>query len=159
MKSWSHPTSPTLEYNQEPLILPLHYSPNFPTLPPNYPPVFPNLPPRYPPTSLTLPPHCSPTFPTLPPDYPPTFTTLSAHYSPTFLPQHPPNNKQNTNVLPLGRQGKYVWLIVRHLLMKAGWWDAPLALQDLAEVISMTLIMGGSPFCFYGSSLAVKFLP
>ena len=32
---------------------------------------------------------------------------------------------QNGNVLSLGRQGKYVWLTVRHPLMKAEWWDAP----------------------------------
>ena len=35
----------------------------------------------------------------------------------------------------LGRQGKYVWLIVRQLPIKSGWWDAPLALRDSAEVI------------------------
>ena len=36
-----------------------------------------------------------------------------------------------------GRQGKDVWLTARQLLMKAGWWDAPFALQDLAETIFM----------------------
>ena len=36
----------------------------------------------------------------------------------------------------LGGKGKHVWLIVRQLPMKAGWWDDPLALQDLA--VSMT---------------------
>ena len=36
----------------------------------------------------------------------------------------------------LGRQGKHVWLIVRQL-PKTSWWDAPLALQDLAEAICM----------------------
>ena len=30
---------------------------------------------------------------------------------------------------------KHVWLIVRHSPMKAGWWDAPLALRDLAKAI------------------------
>ena len=42
---------------------------------------------------------------------------------------------QNSNLLSLGRQDKQVWLIVRQPLMKAGWWDAPLALCDLAEAI------------------------
>ena len=32
--------------------------------------------------------------------------------------------------------------------MKAGWWDAPLLLRDLAEAIYMILTMRGSPFCF-----------
>ena len=35
---------------------------------------------------------------------------------------------KNSNVLPLGRQGKHIRLIVRQLLMKAGWWNAPLVL-------------------------------
>ena len=35
----------------------------------------------------------------------------------------------------LGRQGKHVWLIARQLPMKAGWWDAPLTLWDLAKTI------------------------
>ena len=30
-------------------------------------------------------------------------------------------------------RGKHVWLIVRQLPMKAGWWDTPLALWDLAK--------------------------
>ena len=30
---------------------------------------------------------------------------------------------------------KHVWLIVRHSPMKAGWWDAPPALRDLAKAI------------------------
>ena len=34
-----------------------------------------------------------------------------------------------------------------------------LALLGLAEAISIILIIGGSPFCFHGSSLAVKLLP
>ena len=66
---------------------------------------------------------------------------------------------QNSMVFLLGRQVKHVWLIVRQQIMKGGWWDAPFKLQDLAEVISMTLVMGGIPFCFYWSSLAFKFLP
>ena len=32
----------------------------------------------------------------------------------------------------LGGQGKHVWLIIRQLPTKAGWWDAPLALWNLA---------------------------
>ena len=32
----------------------------------------------------------------------------------------------------LGGQGRHVWLIVRQLSMKAGWWDASLTLWDLA---------------------------
>ena len=31
-----------------------------------------------------------------------------------------------------------MWLIVRQQPMKAGWWDAPLMIQDLAEAISIT---------------------
>ena len=45
---------------------------------------------------------------------------------------------QNSNILRLGRQGKHVWLIVGQLFMKPGRWDAPLALLDLAEAISIT---------------------
>ena len=37
----------------------------------------------------------------------------------------------------------------------ADWWNAPLTLQDLAEVIRIILTMGGSPFCSHGDSLAV----
>ena len=44
---------------------------------------------------------------------------------------------QNSNVLSLGRQGKHMWLIVRQPLMKAGWWDAPRALRDLAEAVNI----------------------
>ena len=32
-----------------------------------------------------------------------------------------------------------MWPIVRQLPMKAGWWDAPLTLQDLAEALCMIL--------------------
>ena len=97
------------QYNQEPPTLPLHYSPTFPTLSANYTPAFPILPPHYRPTSLTLPPHSPPTFPTLPPHSPPTFSTFPIHYSPTFLAHHPLNDKQNTNILTLRRQGgKYL---------------------------------------------------
>ena len=53
----------------------------------------------------------------------------------------------------------HVWIIFRLLPMKAGWWDAPLALWNLAETICMILTMGGSPFWSHGGSLAVKFLP
>ena len=57
-----------------------------------------------------------------------------------------------------GRQGKYVWQIIRQSTMKIGWWDAPLTLRDSAGAIHMILTMGGSPFCFHGGSLAVRFL-
>ena len=33
------------------------------------------------------------------------------------------------------------------------------AMRDLAEAISITLIIIGSPFYFHGNSLAVKLLP
>ena len=35
-------------------------------------------------------------------------------------------------IYPLGGQGRHFWQIVRQLPMKAVWWDALLALQDLA---------------------------
>ena len=35
-------------------------------------------------------------------------------------------------IYPLGGQGRHVWQIVRQLPIKAGWWDTPLVLQDLA---------------------------
>ena len=38
---------------------------------------------------------------------------------------------------PQGGQGKRVWLTVREPSMKAGWWDAPLALRD--SVVSNVL--------------------
>ena len=34
----------------------------------------------------------------------------------------------------LGEVGRHVWLIVGQVPMKAGWWDAPLALWDLAVI-------------------------
>ena len=37
----------------------------------------------------------------------------------------------------LGAQGKYVLLIVRQLPIKAGWWNALLTLQDLADAICL----------------------
>ena len=51
-----------------------------------------------------------------------------------------------------------MWLIVRQLPMKSGWWDAPILLWDLAKTMCMILIMGGIPFCSHGGSLAFKFL-
>ena len=135
-----------------------------PTFPAHYPPTSPNLPHHYVSTSPTMPPHYSPTFPTLPHLTP----LIHCSHLPSSLLSHlsqltylATTNRcfQNGNVLSLGRQGKYVWLIVRQPLMKAGWWDAPVALRDLAEAINMTLIMGGSPFFIYGSSLTIKFLP
>ena len=89
----------------------------------------------------------------------PTFPVTTLQPFPAHLPPTANKSCQNRNVISLGRQGKHVWLIVRQPLMKAGWWDAPLSIRDLAKAISVTLIMGGSPFCFYESSLAVKFLP
>ena len=51
----------------------------------------------------------------------------------------------------LGRQGKHVWLIFRHLPMRPGWWDAPLALRDLAEAICVRchggMTFSSSYFC------------
>ena len=70
-------------------------------------------------------------------------TSLPSHLSDlaTSLPSHLPyslpsclsqlttfpttNRSLQNNVLPLGRQGKHVWLILRQVTMKAGWWDAP----------------------------------
>ena len=43
--------------------------------------------------------------------------------------------------LLLGRQGKHVWLIVRHLSIKAGWWDAPFMLQHLAKSICKKMML------------------
>ena len=58
----------------------------------------------------------------------------------------------------LGRQDKHVWLVVKQLRMKVGWWDAPLKLRELAKAISKTLALGDSPSCFHGASMVVKFL-
>ena len=110
------------------------------------------FPPHYSPNFLTLPPHSIHT-----PSPPSQLTTLPLSQLTSLSMTNKP--LQNSNVLSLVRQGKHVWLIVRQALMKAGWWDAPLVLWDLTESISMTLIMGGSSFWFYGSWLAVKFLP
>ena len=38
----------------------------------------------------------------------------------------------------LVQQSKHVWLIVRQMIMTSGWWDAPIALWDLARAISIT---------------------
>ena len=40
-----------------------------------------------------------------------------------------------SRIYPLGGLGRHVWQTVRHLTMKAGWWDAHLALRDLAMSI------------------------
>ena len=141
----------TLSLNSIPLslltILPPLSNCHIITFPPLWPFHFTILPPL-PPCHLTPPIHFSHLSSSL----------LSRLFQLTYLPT---TNRcfQNGNVLSLGRQGKYVWLIVRQPLMKAGWWDAPVALRDLAEAINMTLIMGGSPFFIYGSSLTIKFLP
>ena len=52
-----------------------------------------------------------------------------------------------------------MWLIIRQLSLKAGWWDALLSFQDLAERICLILPMWSSPFCFHGGSLAIKIMP
>ena len=59
---------------------------------------------------------------------------------PSQLTTLPTTNRslQNSNALPMGGHGKHVWLMVRQLLMKAGRWDAPLALRGLTEAISIT---------------------
>ena len=66
---------------------------------------------------------------------------------PTVLKPHSPSQKiiNRTTISPiirrhrtqrpthlLGGQNRHVWQIVSQLLMKAGWWGAPLALLDLA---------------------------
>ena len=68
----------------------------------------------------------------------------------TILPSFPAHplaktnrNLQNSNLLPLRKQGKHVSLMARWSLImadgcSAGWWDAPLELWDLAEAISIT---------------------
>ena len=89
----------------------------------------------------TFPPHHSPAFLTLPHHYPSTFPTLTPHqpltnillfWSHAFV--------LELLTLQLSRHGKHAWLIARQLTMTAGWWDASLALQDLAEAISITSI-------------------
>ena len=47
-------------------------------------------------------------------------------------------HKALTHLL-LGRQDYHMWLIVSQLIMKAGWWDAPLTVRDLAEATRMVL--------------------
>ena len=137
-----------------------------PTLPAHFPLTFPKLPLHYIPTSPTAPPHYSPTLPSLSPHsahtpFPSCRFTPVIHLSQLLgsllshlsqLTSLPMTNRhlQNSNLLSLSRH--------RQPLMKAGWWDAPLMLQDLAEAIYMILTMGGSPFCFHGGSLAVRFL-
>ena len=115
---------------------------SFPKLPLHYVPISPTMLPHYSPTFLTLPPHSTHT--PFPPCHPTLLTHLShlpssllSHFSElTSLPTTS-RNLQYNNILSLGRQGKHVWLIVRQPLMKAGWWDAPLALRDLAKAISI----------------------
>ena len=133
MKSWTHPTSNTLEQNQAPPTLLPHYSIAFPTLPHHYPLTFSNLPSHYPSTSPTLPPHYPPTFP------PCHLTTLTHIFhlsssipsslshlpsSPLYhfsqLSTLPTTNRslQNSNALPVDRQGKHVRLIVSNCSWK-----------------------------------------
>ena len=56
----------------------------------------------------------------------PLSSRCARHFS---LPHHAPIFSQ---IHPLGGQGRHVWQIVTQRPMKAGWWDAPLALRDLA---------------------------
>ena len=132
LKQYNIILSPTLEYNEELPTLSPHYFPIFPILPPHYRPIFPNLPPHilspFPACHLTTLLH----FSHLPSSLLPYLSQL------TTIPKTN-RSLQNSNFLPLGRQGKQVWLIARQLLMKAGcWWDAPLTLRDLAKVIIIT---------------------
>ena len=39
-----------------------------------------------------------------------------------------------------GGQDKHVWLVVKQVPMRAGWWDAPLVLLELAVAISIPTI-------------------
>ena len=56
----------------------------------------------------------------------PLSSRCTRHFS---LPHHAPILNW---IHPLGGQGRQVWQLVRQLPMKAGWWDAPLVLHDLA---------------------------
>ena len=55
----------------------------------------------------------------------------------TYQPNHKGPRTQELTYLVDGK-GKHVWLIVRRLSMRACWWDAPLALWDLAVAIRIT---------------------
>ena len=125
-----------------------------PTFPAHYPLTFPKLPPHYIPTSPTVTPHYSPTLPNLSPHsthtlFPPCHFTSVIHlfHLPSSPLSHlsqltslPTTNRhfQTSNLLSLSRQSKGVWMVVRRLLMRAGWWDAPLAFRDLVETINIT---------------------
>ena len=71
-----------------------------------------------------------------------TFPTFQTYYSPTF-PSSPPSQQQiDTSKIAtffhyLSRQGKHMWLTVTQPLIKAGWLDAPFALQNSAEPINI----------------------
>ena len=68
-------------------------------------------------------------------------TPLHSHTCPIFLDHHcpifPGSPPSQRLVDTWQGKGKHVWLIVRQPLMKAGWWEAPLTLRDLAEAISI----------------------
>ena len=86
-----------------------------------------------------MPPQYSPIFPTVLPHYPHTPFPLSQLTTfPLTILSTTNRSLQNSNVLPIDRQGKHVRLIVRQLPMKAGWREASVALRDLAEAISIT---------------------
>ena len=56
----------------------------------------------------------------------PLSSRCARHFS---LPHHAPIFSR---IHPLDGQGRHVWQIARQQPMKAGWWDAPLVLRDLA---------------------------
>ena len=117
MKSWTHTASPpSNKTRNHPLC---HLTP----LPPLRPCHFTILPPFLP-CYLTIFMHLS----HLP------SSLLSYFFQLTTLPTTN-RSLQNSNVLLLGRQGKHVWLIIR---WETCWWDALLALWDLAKAINIT---------------------
>ena len=71
--------------------------------------------------------------------FPPHWSPLNVHaVSRPWCPSLSNHNGVTPGLTHLiGRQGKHVWLIVRQLPMKAGWWDALIVLRDLARAICM----------------------
>ena len=133
MKSFFHPASPILEKNPGTSHLAISLLSHFLHLCVSLPSLLPQtchlttLPPLQPCHLLSshishlassLPSH---TFPTFPADHP--HPTVLSNYPSSLLPHLsrlttlPMTNRsiQNGNVLPLGRQGKYMWLIARQL--------------------------------------------
>ena len=171
MKSRTHPVSHfwkktgTYHLATSPLSylshLARYYTRTCPTLPPPHyspPSTFPNLLCHCSPTSPTLPPHYSTTCPTFPAHYSPTFPTFPAHYSPNFLSSAPSQwLKDHFKIaFPIRKSGK-AFVTNSQAAIHLNWvMRCSLMLWDLAEGISITLIMGGCPFCFHGSSSAIK---